>query len=359
MAPNPCNDWHDWERFPEDHDPFHYWLWDASVESQSEERLGQRVYISSCLLWSALHDRYVGGCLLDKYPNWSAICNYYSMVHALRLFWFVLYGSYPTGHAEMGDSFDPNTRHARARATWCQEGMRGGVRGRGRPAITFAAFKQLLEDELQQPTLAARLGDVGDVFLAAKELRTDSNYESLILAHQYHHILRDRRNVHLRFMDATEAFRRASTVTITFVCDCLKRAFDEEVNWIGRGSRFDGSELYRLMLRYVRDKIKKAHDGFERKDRESARSVRSHRLFDLDVQIDPIDYWWSELGLEFDGRAAQDVAGLGNAGGLVKYAQLPRFQIKGQFMSTFSAKVERLQDAVRRMAGNDGSPTRS
>lgn len=357
MAPNPCTDWHDWERFPNVHIAFHYWLWDTSNEPQSEERLGQRIYIASCLLWSALHDRYIGRLLKERHPNWSAVSNYYSMVHALRLFWFLLYGSYPTRHADMGHGFDPNARSG-ARPDWFESQMRGRMPSTQRPSIKFTAFEELLKVALRIPNLAERLSDVGHVFSTAKELRNDSNYESLILAHQYHHTPEaggdgeqlfgegtfalqgsfgpssDRRNVQELFDAATEAFDKADTMVVNFVCECLKAAFDDQVNWIGRGSRFSGSDLLRLLLGYVRKKIDKAHQRFLQQASHNWATSQS-----ASFRLDQIDSWWSELVLPLADPAFQEIAGLGEVQRLVRYAQFPRFDMKRQFMGEFSRKV--------------------
>ena len=137
---DPCVNWHDWERCADCHDPFHYWRWNDQVQHISKQRLGERVYTCACLLWTALHDRRLGQRLLSQNPNWSAVCNYYSMVHSLRLFWFVLYGSYPTGHSQLAQGL----RSGGARANWSIERLRpGGKR------LSAPAFQSVLQDEFK------------------------------------------------------------------------------------------------------------------------------------------------------------------------------------------------------------------
>src|SRR5262249_17130442 len=142
--------------------------------------LGERLYVIACLLWTALHDRQVAKQRQTDTPNWSAIAAYYSMVHALRLVWFVLYGSYPTGHRPMADALSGRSGE---RANW---GPEEGV-PEGTARVTFPALQSAIVEGFGCPALADRLKAVGSVFGAAIDLREDSNYESLILAHQYFH----------------------------------------------------------------------------------------------------------------------------------------------------------------------------
>ena len=114
QRPEPCRDWHEWADIPDQHPDFSYWRWDDEDSQASEQRLGERLYIMACLLWSSLHDYCLARRFTDSYPNWSAICSYYSMVHALRLFWLLAYGSYPTGHKQMADRLTSSINGTRA-----------------------------------------------------------------------------------------------------------------------------------------------------------------------------------------------------------------------------------------------------
>jgi hypothetical protein len=178
--PTLCMNWREWAEKPNLHPPFNYWRWDERNHDTSIQRLGERIYVGACLLWTSLHDRHIGNRLASSYPNWATVCYYYSIVHALRLLWFFLYGSYPTSHSAMAKvlSTEQGTR-----ANW---GRDTGVPP-GKAVICSSALKGAIAEGLGQPTLAARLPEVGTVFASAIRLREDSNYESLILAHQYIH----------------------------------------------------------------------------------------------------------------------------------------------------------------------------
>jgi hypothetical protein len=137
------------------------------------------LYICACLLWTALHDRRLGQQLFDVNPNWSAVCNYYSIVHSLRFFWFALYGSYPSGHSALANGLQDG--ESGTKADWKTEELRPG-----RKRICSGAFQGLLK-EIGAVDLALQVSVLGQMFESARLLRNDSYYESLILAHQYAH----------------------------------------------------------------------------------------------------------------------------------------------------------------------------
>ena len=148
----PCSDWRDWETNKADHPAFHYWQRNHEqtlFALDTDHRLGERLYIMACLLWTSLHDQFLGRKFISLYPNWSAICCYYSMLHALRLFWFTSYGSYPTGHFQMGKGL--STNGGGAAADWQRQKL-----GKGRP-IDVTAFQGLLRDKFGSDALRACL----------------------------------------------------------------------------------------------------------------------------------------------------------------------------------------------------------
>ena len=182
-GPEACTNWRDWFDQPEKHNPFQYWAWDDADRASSERRLGERIYICSCLLWSALHDRRLGLRISGTHPNWSAVCAYYSMVHAARLLWFLSYGSYPKRHAELAASLAGSDRGVVP--DWCI-----GEFPRGRTPICTVALQGFIAGALELRAQAERLPAIGNLLASALSLRNDSNYESLVLAHQYRHLAR-------------------------------------------------------------------------------------------------------------------------------------------------------------------------
>jgi hypothetical protein len=249
--PKKCSDWHEWERCPE-HTPFHYWRWNPQEESRSDQRLGERIYIMACLLWTALHDRRLGRTLATQYPNWSAVSSYYSMVHATRLLWFLIYGSYPKLHKKMADSLK---NAGFAKPDWSH-----GNFPRGSICLGSSAFQGFIDTELGLPKRSKQLTHLGSLLSSALELRNDSNYESLVLAHQYQHFVPSRSNMKDAFDQIPGDMCCASQLVLEYVGDVLAASFREDINWVGRNSPYSGPDLLSLLGEYAKKKIKFAEN---------------------------------------------------------------------------------------------------
>ncbi len=255
-----CEDWREWAAEPDLHPPFHYWQWNDEERHRSEQRLGQRIYISACLLWTAMHDRLVGKRLADKYPNWSAISAYYSMVHALRLVWFVLYGSFPTGHAPLGKVMVGETS--------TEVGWSPGDLRKGRVRISADALIGAIREGLGDADLANRVAMVGRVFCGAVKLREDSNYESLILAHQYRHGIPGYEpdgfvSVEREFGRVYEVLSRAQSLVLDFTSGVVRAAFANEQEWFCPREVFAGQRLFELLQWHVQSMIECASERWE------------------------------------------------------------------------------------------------
>jgi hypothetical protein len=174
----------------------------------SQERQAQRFYVAFCLLMSSIQDLILGlKEREDQNLNWSATCSYYSLVHAGRLLTFLVFGDFPKSHEKLGEVIsgealsnvrehrqDPRledgypfnwlrgftrvvqTEHG-VRESPAQAGSRGGFRD--------VVFEYL--DGLGVRGADRRLSEFGSLLAKAKLLRNDSNYESLLIAHEYRH----------------------------------------------------------------------------------------------------------------------------------------------------------------------------
>jgi hypothetical protein len=319
--PTPCVDWRDWEANKDEHPACHYWRIVSQDDSASEYRLGERLYIMACLLWSSLHDQFLGRKFLGSFPNWSAICSYYSMVHALRLFWFTTYGSYPTSHFQMAEGL--TTRGKGAAANWQNQEI-----GQGR-AIRVTAFQGLLREAFGSQAFSDKLPLVGEVFRQAKELRNDSNYESLVLAHQYWNEssgIGNPVNVTQEFSVATESMRRASESVLRFVVSCVQLSFGES-NWIAANSPFESNALYGLLLAYVRDKLLRFAEATG--DRSAT-----------------VNGWCGECGSLAADMEAVSIEQIGPAKTLKQFIGYDLFNVKRNIMRGFQEKTHGLHEAV-------------
>ena len=325
-----CKDWCEWAAEPDLHPPFHYWRWNDAERHRSDPRLGQRIYISACLLWTAMHDRLVGKRLADKYPNWSAICSYYSMVHALRLVWFVLYGSYPTRHAPLGEAMAGAQSII---ADWSHGDLR-----RGGARLSADALKGALRDGLGDADLANRVATIGRVFCHAVELRKDSNYESLILAHQYRHGTPGDEpdgfvSVEREFPHVYDAMSRAQSVVLDFTSRVVRAAFADERAWFCPREVYEGQQLLALFRWHVQWKIAFVAERWEEAPPDLAE-------------------WWTALpGL--DALPSRETFSWNPPlPGLARPTEFEMFNLKSGIMHEFQEKIGRLEEALRG-AGNE------
>lgn len=164
----------------------------------------QRFYTAFCLLVSSVQDWALGFKeARSENLNWSATCSYYSLVHAGRLLTFLALGEFPTSHSELRKLLS-GYNGARVRTSrppdhypfdWLQGFTRRQVAGTHLQAqpiqIRLAELRQAVLEylELIHVALASRrLDEFGRVFSAAGPLRSDSNYEALLIAHEYEHV---------------------------------------------------------------------------------------------------------------------------------------------------------------------------
>ena len=124
--------------------------------------------------------------------------------------------------------------------------------------------------------------EVGRIFTAAVELREDSNYESLILAHQYQHALHqveDDRYLSIS-MDFRQLNRRifvpAQDRILRFLSAVLREAFVDDRAWFCPAIHFPGRTLFDLTRWHVDGKI----------DCANARWAR---------EAESPEEWWSPL----------------------------------------------------------------
>jgi hypothetical protein len=166
------------------------------------ERVPQRFYVAFCLLMSSVQDSILGQKERESNNlNWSATFSYYSLVHGGRLLCFLALGDYPTSHAELRRLFSPRLTERRrtGRNGYPFDWLRGfatpphGQPGQALPEEggTAAEFRQMIAAYLNQVHVAdveQRMSQLGEVLEAAAPLRNDSNYEALLIAHEYQHV---------------------------------------------------------------------------------------------------------------------------------------------------------------------------
>jgi uncharacterized protein (UPF0332 family) len=154
-------------------------------------RKDQHFYIGFALFASAVNDYAVGRDLhLSKKLNWAASAYYYSMVHAGRLALFLVYGDFPTGHGPLASAFGDGVRGTRF---WFTEFARGMTPAPDRSSPNdykrqeiVSHYERLGMDRRETKRMFAQWTQA---LQQAKRLREDSNYESLLIAHEHNHVL--------------------------------------------------------------------------------------------------------------------------------------------------------------------------
>lgn len=169
------------------------------------DRQPQRFYIAFCLLMSALQDWALGRKEeREQNLNWSTTCSYYSLVHVGRLLVFLALGDFPTSHAKLRTLLLPGSIElvrSRRQADgypfdWLREFARARIPDaaaatRTTPVGELADVRRSVIRYLEQIGVGAaneRVSRFGSVFATAGPLRTDSNYEALLIAHEYRHM---------------------------------------------------------------------------------------------------------------------------------------------------------------------------
>ncbi|MCK4653681.1 MAG: hypothetical protein KAU01_04480 [Candidatus Cloacimonetes bacterium] len=159
---------------------------------KNPNRINQRFYIAFCLLMSSIHDTFIG--LKEKEQknlNWSVTCSYYALIHAGRLLTFLALGDYPTQHNKLRDLY--NEESSVLQNNWLSDFIRVSTLGElttindnkkiDNPLnLIYQYFEFINVDNSKK-----RLKKFGELLYIAAKLRNDSNYESLLIAHEYYH----------------------------------------------------------------------------------------------------------------------------------------------------------------------------
>ena len=172
--------------------------------SSEEERKPQRFYVALCLLMSSMQDFFLSlKESEDSNQNWAATCSYYSLVHAGRLLAFLALGDFPKSHSKlrllMAASHNPRDTAPRLANKypfdWLQEfqSLNELSPGEKKKSVTdkdYHALRNIVVqylDDIEVANASMRLERYAKLLSAGANLRNDSNYEALLIAHEYEH----------------------------------------------------------------------------------------------------------------------------------------------------------------------------
>ena len=170
--------------------------WDSFVYWRaSEARAKQCWYVSFCLLMSSVQDRLTGLALAEAGNlNWATTAFYYSAMHSGRMLFFVCSGDYPIQHRDMNGILEGV--NGRAKVDWLKKfhAYIGAPAGTGVIEEKSAAASDLRTSLMSAVAVSFRGSDAtvqrfAPLLPKFKNLRNDSNYEALLVAHERNHFL--------------------------------------------------------------------------------------------------------------------------------------------------------------------------
>jgi hypothetical protein len=195
---------------------------------RSEAFVVQRFYVAFCLFMSSVQDTFLSMMERERQNlNWSATCSYYGLVHGGRLLCFLSFGDFPTKHSDLREVFftASQAREISCQLDWLSKFDREVAhRARSVPALhkykaTRSAFRSGILSYLNQlsiPDADAQLHRFGAILGNAAPLRNDSNYEALLIAHEFRHSM-----VSPDFEKLAEVMGRGAEESLPFLARAL------------------------------------------------------------------------------------------------------------------------------------------
>jgi hypothetical protein len=199
--------------------------------NENEYKQDQMLYAAFCLLESGISN-FVAGRFLRKCRvfDWATTSFYYSALYSIRLVVFLGYGDFPEGHRKIGAMFKNGSVKDRAWLLSFLKSLQGYTPSRHYPYFDQNPKNVLFERDLLESSLSMNGVDLSalreafdffeKIFTEATDLRNDSSYESLLVAHQYSHV-----KVTQCFEDLVDNFEKLSKKAI----DHALRIFQEFV----------------------------------------------------------------------------------------------------------------------------------
>lgn len=165
----------------------------------------RKFYVAFCLLESTLSDYAIARDLhFHNKLNWACTIYYYSLFHALRLICFIAKGDFPIRHTELTKPFKGETCKGKWLSNFLSHSQNSGV-NLAETDFSLQDIVSALSSETATE-VEHKLRRWGDILDKARDLRNDSNYEGLIMAHEYAHLLvtEDLRSLAELLMNAAE-----------------------------------------------------------------------------------------------------------------------------------------------------------
>lgn len=194
--------------------------------AQNEEKKAQKFYITLCIYISAVSDYFIGLDLKEQGKlNWSVMASYYSIVHSARMIIFAIIGDYPKQHNKLSSLFNQKVNSEKNfKCNWLQSfDSYYSKRSNSTSEISLSELIRHYAGKLEFHNLETHIGNIGGVINVAINLRNDSNYEALLMAHEYHH-----EYVTERFNRLTRIITEGARKWIVLSTQCLKKYVEND-----------------------------------------------------------------------------------------------------------------------------------
>jgi len=189
--------------------------------NQDAAHMDQKFYTGFCMLTSAFSNWAVGVDLHQQRKlDWAATDMYYSLIHSGRFTCFLSIGDFPTGHSELRQLFaDGET----VRGSWLKTYKKKHFVDLGNEQTENRfVLSEVRQSLVSMGMLVQTVEEMFKIFSIilprACDLRNDSNYEGLLIAHQYRHLI-----VTEEFKRLVELLNKASCHLLPMVVNMFKQ----------------------------------------------------------------------------------------------------------------------------------------
>lgn len=302
--------------------------------NEPDKRQSQKLYVALCLFISAASDFAVGLDLNNSGKlNWSTTASYYSILHSARLIIFLAIGDYPAkkgGHTYISNFFAGKPKSDKSPdksyfGDWLEDFTHQQIRRNTNDKFTLESICNYYAYSLKLPNTDILFSSIGKILNNAKDLRNNSNYDALLMAHEWHHV-----QITDDFTNLSKSMSDGAKLCLEIASSCL-------VNYI----------IYEPVIESNRDKIKYLAKNYI--------VQRLYPAIDERIQDKSIIYVLKEStkkieNLQVNIKNCQNIVNELNE--FENSFSMDRFSHKKSLMDRFKSNVENLRENVRSAINN-------
>ncbi|WP_414752683.1 HEPN domain-containing protein [Anabaena sp. CCY 9910] len=151
--------------------------------------------------------------------NWSTTASYYSIFHSARLIIFLALGNYPQDH-NISQLFARNSANTRDPLKL------NALKFNSHQVALTTTISDYYKDLLNLPNSEFLFNSMNEILSNAKKLRNNSNYDALLMAHEWHHI-----NVTNDFVKLSDSMSNGAKLCLKIASNCFENyiIYDAEI----------------------------------------------------------------------------------------------------------------------------------